>query len=119
MISASFITADIVNSTQLFSSREMERLAGEIGQILTAGGAVFSFNRFDSFQAMHREPLKSLELVMQIRSAVRKFSSQKPDIRICLGLGYADPQISDFTFLKDDLLFTTRREYDKMLQDRQ
>jgi hypothetical protein len=119
MISASFITADIANSTQLFTSTEMERLANEIKFILTAGGCVFTFSRFDSFQALHREPLKSLEMVMEIRSAVRKFSLKKPDIRICLGLGMADPQVMDFTFLKDDLFVKTGREFDKMTPEKQ
>ncbi|MEI6682516.1 MAG: hypothetical protein WCO44_07800 [Bacteroidota bacterium] len=119
MISASYITADIANSTQLFSSKEMERLADEIRQILTAGQCIFSFSRFDSFQAMQRDPLKSLDLVMQIRSAVRKFNRQKPDIRICLGLGYAAPEITDFTFVKDDLFVNTGRAFDKMVQERQ
>jgi hypothetical protein len=119
MISASFITADIANSTQLFTSAEMERLAAEIKFILTAGGCIFTFSRFDSFQALQREPLKSIEMVMQIRSAVRKFSLKKPDIRICLGLGLADPQIMDFTFLKDDLFVKTGREFDKMTMEKQ
>ncbi|MCX6279281.1 MAG: hypothetical protein NT004_14470 [Bacteroidetes bacterium] len=119
MISASYITADIANSTKLFSSEEMELLAEDIGQILTVGKCIFTFSRFDSFQAFHRDPLNSLEMVMQIRSAVRKFSPKKPDIRICLGLGQANPDVSDFTFLKDDLFVNTGREFDKMANNRQ
>jgi len=118
MISASYITADIANSTQLFSSAEMELLAEEIRQILTDRECVFTFSRFDSFQVLHRDPGNSLEMVMQIRSAVRKFSGKKPDIRICLGLGQADPEIRDFTFLKDDLFVNTGREFDKMAGNR-
>lgn len=118
MISASYITADIANSTQLFSSAEMELLAEEIRNILTDRECVFTFSRFDSFQVLHRDPANSLEMVMQIRSAVRKFSGKKPDIRICLGLGQADPEIRDFTFLKDDLFVNTGREFDKMANNR-
>ncbi len=119
MISASFITADIANSTQIFSSKEMESLAGELKSILTEGDCIYTFSRFDSFQALQRDPLKSLELIMQLRCAVRKSSSRKPDIRICLGLGMADPGVRDFTFLKDDLFVNTGREFDKMATGKQ
>ena len=114
MISAAYITADVAGSTHLFTSAEMERLSVEIRTILAGEDCIFTFNRFDSIQVLHRDPVKSLWLVMQIRSAVRKFSQRKPDIRMCLGLGYADPAIMDFTFLKDNLFVRTGREFDRM-----
>ncbi len=119
MIVAAYITADIVNSTQVFTSEEMEQLAKDIREILISANCIFTFNRFDSFQAFSRDPMNTLEMAMQIRSAVMRFKPRKPDIRMCIGLGNADPGIRDFTFLKDDLFVNTGREFDKMTSTKQ
>jgi hypothetical protein len=119
MINAAFLTADIARSTEFFSSEEMKELASEIKALLTGENCIFSFNRFDAFQILHREPASSLELALKIRLTVKKFSIKRPDVRICLGLGYADPEITDFTFLKDRLFVLTGRAFDQMEKERQ
>jgi hypothetical protein len=114
MVNASFITADIARSTELFTSAEMEQLSLEIQTILQNEECIFTFNRFDSFQVLHRSPQNSLLLSLKIRMVVKKFSSRRPDVRICMGLGFADPAIVDFTFLKDPLFVLTGREFNRM-----
>lgn len=114
MVNASFMTADIARSTELFTSAEMEQLSQEIQTLLVSEECIFTFNRFDSFQVLHRSPLNSLVLSLKIRTAVKKFSIRRPDVRICMGLGIADPSVVDFTFLKDPLFVMTGREFNRM-----
>jgi hypothetical protein len=114
MVNAAFMTADIARSTELFTSAEMEQLSLEIQTILQTEECIFTFNRFDSFQVLHRSPLNSLLLSLKIRMVVKKFSSRRPDVRICMGLGFADPAIVDFTFLKDPLFVLSGREFNRM-----
>lgn len=114
MVNAAFITADIARSTELFTSAEMEQLSLEIKSLLQTEECIFTFNRFDSFQVLHRNPLNSLLLSLKVRMVVKKFSSRKPDVRMCMGLGFADSAIVDFTFLKDPLFVMTGREFNRM-----
>lgn len=119
MINAAFITADIARSTEIFTSAEMERLAAEIREILAMEKCIYSFNRFDAFQILYRNVPSALELAMKIRMLVKKSNERRPDVRICLGLGYADTTINEFTFLKDPLFVKTGRAFDGMETGRQ
>jgi hypothetical protein len=119
MINSAFITADIARSTELFSSSEMEILAADVRQLVGMSGAILSFQRFDAFQILHKEPATSLELVLKIRMAVRNFTGKRADVRICMGLGYAEPETTSFTFLKEQLFVATGRAFDEMEKEKE
>lgn len=113
MISASFITADIVNSTLLADS-EMAILRGELEKLLDSSGCMYEFFRYDSFQALHREPIHSLKLVMLLRSQVRKFNEKGLDVRISLTLGEVKTDIQRLAFSKDPVFIMSGRHFDEM-----
>ena len=113
MISASFITADIVNST-LLSDSEMASLRGELEKLLDTYGCMYEFFRFDSFQVLHREPIHSLKLVMLLRSQVRKFNEKGIDVRISLTLGEVKTDIQSLAFSKNEVFIMSGRHFDEM-----
>lgn len=119
MINATFITADIARSTELFSSSEMETLATEVRRLVGMERAILSFQRFDAFQILHKDPFSSLKLAMKIRMAVRSFSGKRPDVRMCMGLGHANPETTTFTFLKEQLFVATGRAFDEMQKEKE
>ena len=113
MISASFITADIVNST-LLTDKEMTALRGELEELFKARGCHYEFFRFDSFQVLHREPVHSLQLVMLLRSQVRKFTDKGIDVRVSLTLGEVKTDIERLAYSKDPLFILSGRHFDEM-----
>ncbi|MCX6251733.1 MAG: hypothetical protein NTX61_13395 [Bacteroidetes bacterium] len=113
MISASFITADIINSTLLKDS-EMTTLRGELENLLNANGCMYEFFRYDSFQVLHREPIHSLKLVMLLRSQVRKFNDKGIDIRISLTLGEVKSEIQSLSLTKNEVFVMSGRHFDEM-----
>lgn len=113
MISASFITADIVNSTML-TDNEMAMLRGELEKLLDSSGCKYEFFRYDSFQVLYREPIHSLKLVILLRSQVRKFSDKDIDVRISLTLGEVNSDIQRLAFSKEPLFIMSGRHFDEM-----
>ena len=113
MISASFITADIVNSTLLTDS-EMAVLRGELEKLLDSYGCMYEFFRFDSFQVLHRDPVNSLKLVILLRSQVRKFNEKGIDGRTSLTLGEVKADIPRLAFSKDEVFIMSGRHFDEM-----
>ncbi|HNW74751.1 MAG TPA: hypothetical protein PKN44_14075 [Bacteroidales bacterium] len=113
MISASFITADIVNSTLLTDS-EMAVLREELEKLLNSYGCMYEFFRYDSFQVLHREPINSLKLIMLLRSQVRKFNERGIDIRTSLTLGEVKAPIQSLAFSNDEVFIMSGRHFDEM-----
>ena len=113
MISASFITADIVNSTLLTDS-EMASLRGELEKLFDRYGCMYEFFRFDSFQVLHRDPIRSLKLAMMLRSQVRKFNEKGIDVRASLTLGEVKTDIQRLAFSRDEVFITSGRHFDEM-----
>lgn len=113
MITASFITADIVNSTLLTDS-EMATLRGELEKLLNSYGCMYEFFRYDSFQVLHREPVNSLKLSVLLRSQVRKFNEKGIDVRTSLTLGEVKTPIQSLAFSKDEVFIMSGRHFDEM-----
>lgn len=113
MITATFITADIVNSMQL-SDTDMLRLRSEIEHVLTRNGCMHEFFRYDSFQALHREPLHSLAMALEIRAAVKLVSNMKSDIRLNLTLGEVPAVINSLALSKEEVFVISGRNFDLM-----
>jgi hypothetical protein len=75
---------------------------------------MYEFFRFDSFQALHREPINSLKLLIHLRSQVRKFNEKGIDVRASLTLGEVKTDIQNLAFSKDEVFVMSGRHFDEM-----
>jgi len=116
-ITASFLTADIVNSTAL-SDREMVDLREKLERNLKGNGCLYDFFRYDSIQILHRDPSRTLRLVFGLRALARQSVNKETDIRISLTLGSVPQEIQVFRFSNEELFVMSGRHFDQMVTEK-
>lgn len=115
-LNASFLTADMVNSTAL-SNREMVDLREKLEKTLKWNGCVYDFFRYDSMQILHRDPARTLRLVFALRALARQSEKKKTDIRISLTLGSVPVEIREFRFSNEEIFVMSGRHFDNMVTE--
>lgn len=118
MAESAVITADIVNSTQL-SKTDSKKLMKNLQQMLQAHK--YEFFRGDSFQVYIKSPMEALWLLLQLRTAAMKLSSEAStpiaDIRACIGIGAVKLPIKFLKTADDEAFILSGRTFDKMKPD--
>jgi hypothetical protein len=113
---AAVITADIVNSTRL-SKADYRKLSKNLEAILQ--DHQHEFFRGDSLQVFLKDPAGALRLLLQMRTATIKMSSENinTDIRASIGIGYAKLPIKSLSTASGEAFTLSGRAFDKLAKD--
>lgn len=115
MLSA-VITADIVNSTKI-SKAAYKKILKSFDGILEA--QLYEFFRGDSFQVFLKTPEEALRILLQLRTAAVKLSSEEiiADVRASIGIGYIKHPVKSLKTASGELFVLSGRSFDKMSKD--
>jgi len=110
------ITADIVNSTRL-SKAETKKLLKNLNLILQ--GYQHEFFRGDSFQVFIKDPQDALRVLLQVRIAAVKISSEAAiiDVRGSIGIGNVKLPVRSLSTAAGEAFTLSGRAFDKMGRD--
>lgn len=110
------ITADIVNSTRL-SKAETKKLLKNLNLILQ--GYQHEFFRGDSFQVFIKDPQDALRVLLQVRIAAVKISSEAAiiDVRGSIGIGSVKLPVRSLSTAAGEAFTLSGRAFDKMGRD--
>ena len=109
------ITADIVNSTQL-SKPESRKLMTSLFGVLEP--YPYEFFRGDSFQVYIKSPAEALGLLLQLRTAAMKLSSESSlpftDIKGSIGIGFVKLPVKSLNTASAEAFILSGRTFDEM-----
>lgn len=113
---SAIITADIVNSTQLTKS-DHKKLMKLFTTILT--GHLYEFFRGDSFQVFCKSADEALRIILKLRVAALKISSETvtTDVRISIGIGVVKTPVKALNTASGEAFILSGRAFDKMQKD--
>ena len=115
MTASAVITADIVNSTQL-SKTDSKKLMKSLAGILQPHS--YEFFRGDSFQAFVKSPEDALRLLLQLRTAAMKLSSETSipvtDIKASIGIGFVKLPVKSLKTASSEVFVLSGRTLDNM-----
>ncbi|MGH2564701.1 MAG: hypothetical protein ACRDE5_09315, partial [Ginsengibacter sp.] len=109
------ITGDIVNST-LLKKPEEKKLLSTLSSVLKP--YQYMFYRGDSFQAYIAEPKDALKIVLQMRAAAKRLSSESSlpvaDIRASIGIGNVVKPVRNLETAAGEAFILSGRTFDEM-----
>lgn len=116
MLSA-VITADIVNSTKV-SKADYKKLMKVLNIVLES--YQHEFFRGDSFQVFAKSANEALLILLQLRTAAIKISSEEMvvDIRASIGLGTIKLPVKSLKTASGDIFILSGRAFDQLTKER-
>ncbi len=115
MAAGAIITGDIVNSTRLKKPEE-KKLLNTLSSVLKPHQ--YMFYRGDSFQVYIAEPKDALKIVLQMRAAAKRITTESSlplaDIRASIGIGSVTKPVRNLETATGEAFLLSGRTFDEM-----